>query len=476
MKKVTIILGILRLPTDLTAAVLALLTSYYLRYSISQNIGNTLSEADYLTLSQFLEKTYWLIPLTIALFAILGLYRIKTNIGLFNQIGRIITTSLLLFMTVLTYYFLIRAFPFSRLVVIYIATLLTIYATIGRTGLTLLHKHLLRKNIGRQKILLLGNNKTAHNIALQLKKDYQYELVGYLADRPLTTKTSKWLGKYADLEKICNKYKVEEIVQSTTESEFSSASCINFCRYKLIEYYYIPATFNLLEHKFQFDNLRGIPWLKWQKTPLEGWGRVAKRIFDLTLTIPVLIILSPLFLLVAILIKIDSKGTIFYKYLDNGKISTRIGQKGEPFYCYKFRTMQSNTHNQRYDELATKNHREGPIVKIKNDPRITKIGKFLRRFDLDELPQLINVIKGDMSLVGPRPHLPEEVAKYDNHHLFVLTIKPGITGLAQVSGRSQLNFDDEVKLDSYYIEHWSLWLDFKIALKTIPAVLFHESN
>jgi lipopolysaccharide/colanic/teichoic acid biosynthesis glycosyltransferase len=149
----------------------------------------------------------------------------------------------------------------------------------------------------------------------------------------------------------------------------------------------------------------------------------------------------------------------------------RVGQKGKLFPFYKFRTMKPNTHNLRYQELAHLNTREGtPMVKIKNDPRVTKIGRIMRKTSLDELPQLINVLKGEMSLVGPRPHLPEEVANYQKHHKFVLTIKPGITGMAQVSGRSDLDFEQEVKLDSFYIENWSLLLDLKILVQTILVV------
>jgi len=133
--------------------------------------------------------------------------------------------------------------------------------------------------------------------------------------------------------------------------------------------------------------------------------------------------------------------------------------------------MIPGTDEMRYNELAEQNIRSGPMVKIKDDPRITRVGKFLRRFSIDELPELFLVFKGDMSLVGPRPHLPEEVAKYEHHHKKVLTIKPGISGLAQISGRSDLNFEDEVKLDTYYIENWSLLLDLSILLRTPFAVL-----
>ena len=177
-------------------------------------------------------------------------------------------------------------------------------------------------------------------------------------------------------------------------------------------------------------------------------------------------------LLTAISIKIDSKGPILFSKLENGEPVKRVGQKGKKFIFYKFRSMYPNTHKLRYEKLSGKNTRkDGPLVKIKNDPRVTSVGKFIRKYSIDELPQLWNVLIGNMSLVGPRPHLPEEVAQYKKHQRFVLTIKPGVTGLPQISGRSDLNFEEEVKLDRYYIENWSTWMDIKIIFKTIFVVL-----
>ena len=177
-------------------------------------------------------------------------------------------------------------------------------------------------------------------------------------------------------------------------------------------------------------------------------------------------------LITAIAIKIDSKGPVLFSKLDDGKPVKRVGQKGKLFHFYKFRSMYPNTHKMRYTSLSEKNTRkDGPLVKIQNDPRVTSVGKFIRKYSIDELPPLWNVLIGNMSLVGPRPHLPEEVAKYKKQQRFVLTIKPGLTGIAQTSGRSDLNFDEEVKLDRYYIENWSLWTDIKIIFKTIFVVL-----
>ena len=188
-----------------------------------------------------------------------------------------------------------------------------------------------------------------------------------------------------------------------------------------------------------------------------------KRLFDIIGAIFFLILFSPIFLIVPLLIKMDSKGPIIYKDL-------RVGAKRRKFYLYKFRSMIDRADELR-DKLMEQNERaDGPLFKIGHDPRITKIGKFIRKTSIDEFPNFWNVLTGKMSLVGPRPHRPEEVEKYQQHHKKLLNIKPGITGMAQVSGRSTLDFEAEVKLDTLYIETWSLWLDIIILLKT-PLVL-----
>lgn len=151
-----------------------------------------------------------------------------------------------------------------------------------------------------------------------------------------------------------------------------------------------------------------------------------------------------------------------------------MGEHGRPFRYFKFRSMYHNVHSQRYTALAHLDTRKGPLVKIKNDPRVTPVGRFIRTWSIDELPEFFLVFFGRMSLVGPRPHLPEEVANYEPHQRRVLAIKPGITGLAQISGRSDLSFDDEVNLDLWYIEHWSLWRDLWILFRTPMAILTHR--
>jgi exopolysaccharide biosynthesis polyprenyl glycosylphosphotransferase len=187
---------------------------------------------------------------------------------------------------------------------------------------------------------------------------------------------------------------------------------------------------------------------------------------DVTLALVALILLSPFLLLVAILIKLDSPGPVIYK-------QTRVGKQGKTFTFFKFRSMKTNA-DQLIEELQQYNETGGPTFKISQDPRRTRVGKFIRRTSLDELPQLFNILSGHMSFVGPRPPIDREVEQYNDWHHRRLEVTPGLTGLWQVSGRSKLSFDDMVKLDIYYAENWSLWLDIKILIRTIPAVLKGE--
>ena len=214
-----------------------------------------------------------------------------------------------------------------------------------------------------------------------------------------------------------------------------------------------------------------MPVVHIKRTPLDGWGRIVKRLFDIAGSAGLIALFSPALAATAILIKLDSKGPVFFTRLDDGALQRRIGQDGRAFRYFKFRSMRAKTHGMRYAELMALNARRGPLVKIPDDPRVTRVGKFIRRFSIDELPEFFLVFLGRMSLVGPRPHYPEEVAKYTGYQKRLLTIKPGVTGLAQISGRSDLDFDEEARLDMFYIENWSFWLDMQILLRTPWAVL-----
>jgi len=190
---------------------------------------------------------------------------------------------------------------------------------------------------------------------------------------------------------------------------------------------------------------------------------VAKRGFDLVMGAFILLLLIPIFPLVALMIKLDSRGPVFYK-------QDRVGERGRRFKFYKFRSMYSEADRQ-LSSLEKENEQDGPVFKIKDDPRVTNVGKFLRRSSLDEIPQILNVIRGDMSLVGPRPPLPSEVEQYKPWHRRRLDVKPGITCLWQISGRSQIGFDEWMRLDIEYLKTRSIATDMMIFVKTVPAVI-----
>jgi exopolysaccharide biosynthesis polyprenyl glycosylphosphotransferase len=241
-----------------------------------------------------------------------------------------------------------------------------------------------------------------------------------------------------------------------------------------IEFRIAPSLFNCLPSKTEIDQIGAMPMISLFRSPLSGLARVTKRTFDLVLTTLALTILAPVWLIIALLIKLDSRGPVFYK-------QERVGMDGRVFLFYKFRSMRVGSDDAVHREFQRQyisgrpetnlGDEERPVYKLHGDVRITRVGRILRRTSLDELPQLFNVLRGDMSVVGPRPPIPYEVASYELWHRKRLDLKPGLTGLWQVSGRNRLPFEEMVRLDLYYIENWSLLLDLKIILRTLPVML-----
>ena len=263
---------------------------------------------------------------------------------------------------------------------------------------------------------------------------------------------------------------VDEIL--VVQSDFSTEEIqeiFEYARIYGIRYRYIANSFETTKINTEISFLGKIPVIEIQNIGLTPWGRVWKRVFDVVFSFFALIILSPLFLLVTIIIYSQDRHHPFYA-------SERVGKNGKPFRMYKFRSMTIDADKKKKKLLAKNERKDGPLFKMEDDPRITAFGKWIRKFDIDELPQLYNVFIGNMSLIGPRPHLPDEVKLYKEHQKRVLTLKPGITGMAQSHGRHENSFDDEVRLDSFYIENWSLPLDMKILFKTIGVVLARKGR
>lgn len=462
MKRSEIFFGLLRIPVDFAASFTALLVAYYLRAQENLFFG-IFKKPDLGSFPPF--PAYVQLTLTaslafVILLGLFGLYSLKIKDSFSTEIRKIFSADLIGLMAAITYYFFIREFPFSRLVLFYAFGFEFIFVTIGRAAVKGLQQYLFTLGMGCRRIVFVGANAITDELVEFLRNEKSIRTLGTAKD-------------FADLQQIIHgKKNVEEIIQ-TQDDKHQAEEIIDFCRANHLQYHFVPDLLEVHRNNIEISALGGFPLISLRPTRLDGWGKVIKRIFDLVFSGLGLIILSPLFLIVAIAIKLDSRGTIFFRFHDDGERKIhRIGERGRHFVCLKFRTMKMGTHGMRYRELAEKNLRKSsPLVKIKNDPRVTAVGAILRRFSIDELPQLWNVLKGDMSLVGPRPHLPEEVEKYEEGHKFLLTIKPGITGLAQISGRSDLPFGEEVNLDTYYIENWSLWLDLKILIKTVFVVL-----
>jgi exopolysaccharide biosynthesis polyprenyl glycosylphosphotransferase len=288
------------------------------------------------------------------------------------------------------------------------------------------------------------------------------------------------IGTLSDLPEIIKTYGIEEvfITDPSISPRLLFETIMKSWRHSRTTFSLVPNLLNTLPRKTELDQIGALPMVKLFQEPLRGPNRYIKRTADMVMSGLGLLILSPSLLIIYLLIKLDSRGPALFR-------QERVGMDGRVFTLYKFRTMRleadDEAHRQHMSQLingkiAAQTDGEVLYGKVEDDKRVTRVGRVLRRYSLDELPQLFNVLKGEMSVVGPRPPIPYEVEQYSDWHRNRLDVKPGITGLWQVSGRNRLPFDKMVQLDIYYIENWSLWLDFKIILQTIPAILRGETG
>ncbi|TSC96570.1 MAG: UDP-phosphate glucose phosphotransferase [Candidatus Berkelbacteria bacterium Licking1014_2] len=465
-KRAELFFTFILLPLDAMLLLGAFLLAYQLRLiaAVSGEYSYILPFADYF------KFTLLFLPIWLLIFAVAGLYNIKNPRGILDELPPIflgVSTNIAL---VMIWSFLTRDLFFSRLVIIYAAAFSLLGVLLGRLIIRLLQRRLYSYQVGVRRLLIIGTGPTAQSLIkeIQAKKKLGYRVVKVI---------DHWgIDK---IDQIIKKQPVDEIlIADPAISQKAMEEVLEFCRSTQISFRYAANTFQIASARVEIDNWAGISIIHLKPTLLDGWWRFYKRFFDLIFATIILILVSPIMLLTAMAIKLESRGPILLlRYKPDGPPVKRVGQDSRLFNFYKFRSMRDNVHHLRYTALAKQNIRkDGPMVKIANDPRVTKTGRFIRRTSIDELPQLFNVIKGNMSLVGPRPHLPEEVEKYEQYQRTVFTVKPGITGLPQVSGRSDLPFSEEVRLDIYYIENWSPWLDIKILLRTIGAVVMKKEN
>jgi exopolysaccharide biosynthesis polyprenyl glycosylphosphotransferase len=294
-----------------------------------------------------------------------------------------------------------------------------------------------------------------------------YRAVGFLDDDPAKAGKSfhgvSMLGDTTRIKDFVFRHKIEKVIIASTHFNAEKIlDIITECERYGVEFKLVPGILELIASRVDADELGGIPLLTVSEIKLQGFNAVLKRGTDILLSATGILLLSPVLAVFALLVKLTSQGPILFK-------QKRVGIDAREFQMFKFRSMVQEAESL-FPQLAPLSEVDGLLFKMKDDPRMTPLGKFMRRFSIDELPQLFNVLFGHMSLVGPRPPLPREVEKYSAWHMKRLRVRPGITGMWQVSGRSLLPFEEMVRLDIYYIENWSLWLDLKLLIMTVPVV------
>jgi exopolysaccharide biosynthesis polyprenyl glycosylphosphotransferase len=318
----------------------------------------------------------------------------------------------------------------------------------------------------QRRAVLVGSGKHIEAVAQALagRARTRVDIVGYISLTPHPQNGLKSLGVLQDLPQILASERVQEVIIADPDfPQEEAVELVDLCHRRGVTVHVAPSTTEVLFDRAEFVPGQTVPLFTLRPPVFQGIDYALKRTFDVVLSTLGLLVLAPVLLAISIAVKVSSRGPAIYK-------SVRPGMAGKPFYCFKFRTMRERA-DQLQAELEALNEKSGALFKIRRDPRLTKVGRFLRRFSLDELPQLANVIRGEMSLVGPRPLPMRDFERLEEWHKKRYLVLPGITGLWQVSGRSELDFDDLVRLDFLYLERWSVFLDLAILLKTIPAVL-----
>lgn len=473
-KKSELFFNFLKMPVDYLALILAGILAYNIRFEQSiQEIRPVIFNLPF--------NEYLLVIISIALIWLIffiwaGLYSFQKR-RIIDEIFKIILACSTGMAAILVYMFFVRELFSSRFIILLAWGLSIALVSLGRILIRIIQKSFLRMGWGAHYVVLVGNDKNTKNI-LDVFNDEPG--LGYKVIAQVKKFETRDKEKLLALHK---KHIIDEIVAVDNNLDKETLlELLDFANEHNIIFKYSADQFNTRTANVEFQMFSGVPIIEIKKTRLDGWGRILKRLIDLVVSLILLILLSPIFLLISILIKLEDRGPAIYK-------NERVSKNGT-FNVYKFRrfytkyctgkqfakyTDQKAVMKYQEELIKKQSERKGPLYKVLNDPRMTKVGRFLEKTSLDELPQFFNVLIGNMSLVGPRPHQPIEVAKYEKHHRRVLDIKPGVTGLAQISGRSDLDFEEEVKLDTYYIENWSWKMDFWILLKT-PFVVFKRKS
>jgi len=413
-----------------------------------------------LVLTVILLLSYWLD----------GAYVIRRGRSWLDEMYSVFRGTLMGIATVIFFIFLFSGAYYSRLIFFYAGIWILLLLGLSRGVERLVQRELRRRGIGVTRVLIVGAGEAGRTVMRNLvaRPEYGYQVVGFVDDMPQRGSTDigrfKALGGTERIPALVAEDAVDEVIIALPwMAHRKILSIMGQCERQQVRAKIVPDLFQLSLSQVDMNDLNGIPLIGVREPSIRGRNLAFKRLIDVTVSSVLLVLFSPIIGLAALLIKLDSSGPVIFK-------QTRLGRASRPFTCYKFRTMYEGAEQSRR-LLAAQNEASGPLFKMREDPRRTRVGRWLRRSSIDELPNLWNVLKGDMSAVGPRPALPNEVEQYQPWHRRRLEAAPGITGLWQINGRSEVSFDEGVLLDLYYIENWTPLLDLKILLKTIPSVL-----
>lgn len=408
---------------------------------------------------------FWAMVIVLFFF-LFELYETKRDISYLDEAFLVLKALFFSSLPTAAAVFFLQVKIFSRLAFLQNVVALVLVLSLWRMGKRYLVRRRVVRGFNNQHVLIVGAGRVGQTLAREIASNRYLglEVVGFLDDNPgSASQECEIIGGTSDLEEVVRRKFVDEVLVSIPSQRDLVARLISQSRRLGKSIRVVPDLLSLGMEGIKASYLGRIPLLEYYGKGLHGADLFLKRSFDIVVSLSSLLLLSPLLILIAAAVKLDSRGPVIY-------VSPRNGKKGKLFNFYKFRTMVTGA-DKMLESLRHLNETDGPVFKIRNDPRVTRVGRFLRRYSLDELPQLWNVLRGDMSLVGPRPPTPNEVAKYEDWQLKRLEIRPGLTCLWQVKGRSNLSFREWMKFDLFYIENWSFWLDLKIILRTILVVI-----
>lgn len=483
MKRSDVFFTVALVPLDYLVLIGSFLLAYFIRTRfpsfipefLQGPVGDALSFSPEVRLVPFAGYVNFIFITSFVLlvmFGLTGLYKIRRFQTVSQSSAQLLRSLAAAFFAFVTITFALGSTVLPRLVIIYAFVLTTIFMFLIRVVVRLIRRLLLRRGVGVLRIGLVGDGTVAQRAKrfIVLKHHTGYRLAQEFSG-----------DKLREIERAIKRRTIDELVVANRLSSDELIRLRELCVQNRVGFMFIPSLIEVLSTNVAVRDIQGLPVIEVPITPLEGWGFVVKRLVDIVGSIILLIILSPIYLLLALAIYFDNPGPIFFKH-------ERLGQNLRPFKLYKFRTMKQEFCDGDGNNVALARRRFADLLdanpdlraeweqyqKLKQDPRVTRLGIWLRRLSLDELPQFINVLKGDVSLVGPRPIVIGELDKYGSSQHRLAAIKPGVTGLWQVSGRNDTTYEERVRLDMIYVETWSVWLDAVIMWRTMFALIFRS--